>query len=452
MATDQLVFTSSCAHIEPGQVATEEVKAQNQVIQDELTAMVEKNKRAAMTGLGLRISTSTLCDVIFFAGQLTPAQIETAKKLPGVEAIVPNQSIELGDSSSTSEHDIQDPVGAPLPFKRSHLEKRDRVIRDSAAFEDLRFISTPPKVPVLSNDYSYYDYAGGGVVVIMIDAGVNILHEEFKSRPRPVIQHYIYALDTSQEPDEHSKTGSCRVSKVVGPKYGVAKEVDVVIAKILKSMGSVIDAISKVCEFLKSKAFEGQSVAGYHVMTMTIHWPSMDALPRHRFELFLSILVKYYQVVVVFNAGSDPTRTNAEVSEWPAILSKTYDVITVGAVNAKTGKTYPWTPTGTGLITSAPGNVQCAWYSPGDGPIDYQQPYYKSGTDVAAAQVAGLVAYILSLPDEGPFVRSDPDGVPRAMKGLIRSRYAYIREGATEPAIWNLLGDNLPGVPTQPEE
>ena len=141
---DQLIFTSSCAKLRPHPVITDEMRAQNQAIWDRLVEMAPSRVRKSM---------SSLCDVFLFIAPLTAKQREDVVKLPGVRAVVPNQTL-ISGGLVPSPQNQREPTKVPFPQKRGRFKKRDVILSDPDATATLKFISTLEGYPGgVSNAY-----------------------------------------------------------------------------------------------------------------------------------------------------------------------------------------------------------------------------------------------------------------------------------------------------------
>lgn len=396
--------------------------------------MNDQNILAGMAGRGLRISMSDICDVLFFAIPLTVNQIQDIEKQTGVRFVRPNQDLYMEGTLGGSDLD-SDPADMPvLTAPGNPLQERDRIVTDRSAWEDLRFISTP-RNSELSSDYFYYSNAGRDVTIFAVDRGANILHDEFVTMTgqRSLLEDIIYAMDTSGLPDDEDNLGTCCTSKIVGQKYGVAKRAKVMIAKVSPTLGSVIDVLVQIANYLNQKSFRQENVKGYHVMSIMIQWDNSDPQTTEVLEEILNILVTYYQLVVVVPAGMDLTGKNSDINMWPATAERRHEIIGVGAVEVRRSKLFSFSRGGPFLSVNAPGLVKCARNQAGSSSI------IRHGTDVAAAQVAGLVAYLLSLDDIGPQLRQIENQIASRVKSFVKL-IACKRMDDGFPAIWNLVG------------
>ena len=271
-------------------------------------------------------------------------------------------------------------------------------------------------------------------MVFPIGAGVELGHEEFTTRSRPVILDLWHALDAGEETIDLQSFGSCIASIIGGPKYGVSKETDVIPVKIAEHMGSILDALNQINIYVQ-RMIDSKTAAQGYAIVLGESWPNDDPVVREAFEALMEVLVFDLDVVVVVAAGEDYSEMHGAIGHYPAILAADTPIISVGAVDVR-GETYPWSRGGDALTVTAPGTVQCASNEVGNDWV------YGIGTHIAAAHVVALAVYLLSL-DRGNEMRADREGVPAAVKKIITEN-AYPRMPGGDDAIWNLLGDPLP--------
>lgn len=397
--------------------------------------MNDQNVLAGRGGRGFRISKSDICDVFFYAVPLTESQIQEIEQQVGVNLVRPNQNILMEDVSANSNLEDSDPADIPvLTAPGSRLKERGQTVVDQDAWEDLCFISTPFGSET-SDAYLYDSDAGQGMTILAVDSGVNILHDEFitETGESSLLEDRIFALDSSGTLDDYSDFGTCRASKMVGRTYGVAKRAKVMIAVVFPSLSSVIDVLVQIANYLKGKDDRLEKVRGYHVMSIMFQWDNTDPDITNQLERLLDLLIYFFKVVVVVPAGMDYNEHNSDINMWPAIAEPRHDIIVVGAVSVKTSKTCSWSRGGPFLTVNAPGTVKCA-------NKNARRTYsLRSDCGAAAAQVAGLAAYFLSLDGVGQILRRDPAVIPRRVKSYIKA-VAYGRSEGDFPAIWNLQG------------
>ena len=395
------------------------------------------NFKRGASGLGLRIVMSDTCDVVIWALYLNEQQAQEVKKLAGVIAVNPNRPI--GTSEIQSSHLIPQKLELAPTQKKFRSKKREQldIVFDEEADDDLKFISTPRGLSGLEASYSYHQSSGKDIRVFILSPGVTRNHKEFR-RPAshvPVIEDVLLTQEAFRTEEDTTHYGTCVISKVGGLETGVVKNALLVPVKIGKSEASVIEAFSLIVTYLKALNID---IVGYHVVVMDVHISTGKTLNNEgeatpdlhilsMVERYLKLLYIKYGTVIVVTAGEVPRgTTNTEIDTYPAALAEFQPIITVGAVNIYDGQAYPWSKGRLGqklLKISAPGFVTCA------GP-DPNQIFSELGGHVAAGQVGGLVAYLLSHPAIGFKLRAnsltDPASVPEKVEELIM-RLGYSR-------------------------
>lgn len=139
-----------------------------------------------------------------------------------------------------------------------------------------------------------------------------------------------------------------------------------------------------------------------------------------RIKDIITRMINTWQVVFVVAAGTyGGTRI---VKTYPAIWATQLPIVVVGAVDVFTGED---TYNGPALTVRGPAQGYCLGQN-------------SAGTSVASAYVGGLVAYFLSLPDLGAYLRQG--SVPRAMiEHLRRLSYSRSPSDTGALAVWNGL-------------
>lgn len=433
MPVDQLVFSSSCKDLDPIQVATDEQRSQNQVITDKLIAIAGQE--------GVRISKSRTCDVYLWAVPLTSEDItDLLDNTVGIDAIEPNQRVRMAGYSSANDQEQTEPVAVPAEGTNRH--KKRTVINDIHAPDHLKFISTPDGP--LRDAYFYDQEAGYDVNIIHFDTGANEAHDEFqlnqydplRNRRDPIVAWHFYGINTVDEPTDYGKFGTCRVSALAGPKYGVSKRANVFLAKVALDLGSIVSAMVDVFDFL-IEANNHRDVRGSFVMTIPLLWEDTRTTGRQRLAGLFSVMTRprLYEVIIVVPAGEDDTNSNSDIIDMPTVFSSEYPLITVGAVEVDTGRTYPWSRRGNRFSVAAPGIITCAANAEGGEFIT------KRGTDVATTLTGALIAYFLSLRNIWYQLRNNPQGFSFAMRDFMVEEGSYVSstDGAVDRRIWNLL-------------
>lgn len=412
------------------------------------------NDENIMAGRGVpgrvQISTSRRCGVFFFKASLTKNQIEEVKGKTGVKYVVPNQPLymdEYPEDSTDSDPDTEklSVLAAPGSWFKSRFKKRDQTVADREAYSDLRYISTPglspwdppvdPSVdPPLSKAYVYREEAGEGITIFAIDVAADIEHDEFRTTTgtSSLFQPRMYGMGSESVPDRDQGRVTCRLSKMVGRTCGVARKAKVIVAKITTLVASLLDVFMQIDNLLVDKFVGGEDVRGKYVMSFRAEWDDVDWRTGGELDWVLLLLVKGWQVTVVVPAGDDPRKRNSDIDLQLKMSAGRLDFLVVGAVNINTGKLYGFSKGGDWLTVSAPGFVKCA-----DG-----SGYKKhSGTDLAAAQVLGVVAYTLSLPDvAGNLQATNRYTLAMGMERFIIQSAKTTKAGLR--AIWNQCSDD----------
>ena len=430
---DRVILTSICENLASNQIQiTEAIRSRNLLIESTLTDIDTLNKRNGHIGPGVRKSQSKSYDVLYFLVPLTDKQVDDVNRLDGVYTVEFSQKLvdyNYRESDPALQENTQTPIkikgrqlNDPPPFDPSfHLETQPNV------YPDLGFISTPFKKKT-ARAYSYESKAGEGVVAWVMNSGVD-------RDPDFIIEEYHFAQGATAEEVDDLGLGTCYASKIIG-LYGVAKKGRLKIMKIGSHLESVADGLSAITDSVSEMA------VGFTVIALDQNWVAMGGVMTKVIEGLITKLEQVYQVPIVvkggdetdFNIYSQPAELN--INMLPALWSQTHPLIAVGAVDPNSGARYPWSRGGPFKTISAPGKVRCTnQFKPGSSQI-------TKGGDFAAAQVTGLLVYLLSSAQYGDDLRKDPSGVPHAIKELV-IKLGYVREGTQELSIWNGLDSTV---------
>lgn len=376
----------------------------------------------------------------FFVARLTGRQIEALEQQKaGVKAVELNPTSTLSKAGNLVPTEEQ--VPASVGFKRSFIEKRAQVnvMRQENADESLSFLSSAPG-RIAANRYTYFDHAGKGIRIYIVSEGLDPTTEEVSG----LSINMMYAIDVKREPTNvgdrnYGQEAACGVTKVAGRKYGVVKNSDLTIAKTGHEGASFVDSIGNIIRDIRSSPGSGK---GRCVIHLTEGFEEQECGLEFIAYLHMSLnsLVNVYQCVVVTSSGMERDNTKAAViTTVPARWSKLYDIITVGAVYAgdptkteegpySNGERFPWSCWGPEIVVSGPGNGLCA--------SAQSREIQVEGDIIASATVAGLVAYFLSLPDLGRWMRSRPNTPQTMIRFLQLMSYARF---PGQPSVWNGL-------------
>lgn len=389
------------------------------------------------------VSIDSLCPgleqgaVLFWMARLTEYQVDALRK-EGSTSIKA-----IGDNVYSKEKDMiieSTQVKEPISQERSdELGKRTWVALERQTQWDvgLNFLSTSPGHDTVEGGfYTYLAPAGAKVTVYVMSTGLDVQPSEFS----PGRVRWIYGLEaeeteTDASDPERERYGTCETQKVGGRSYGVAKNCDLVMVKILDNAGAFIDALRLIIDDVVLRGIRaiGKSV----VHATACYRPRNDAAGRLMVGAMLPLLNKLMidlQVVIVVSAGSN-REPYKDIDSYPAAFAHVIDIITVGSVIAEqgedNGKRYSNSQGGDALMVSGPGNGLCVGTGLGHHILQV------TGPGIATAAVAGLVAYFLSLPDLGKRLRRNRQTPKNVLDYLQIMSY---RRYAAQESVWNGLG------------
>lgn len=227
------------------------------------------------------------------------------------------------------------------------------------------------------SDYHYVHGGGHGVVVYIIDTGINIHHVDFEGRAR------WGKTIPEKDADEDGNGHGTHCAGIVGSKtYGVAKNVTLVAVKVLSSngAGSMSDVVKGVEWAVKDhKARTQKDKKAVSVANMSLGGGYSKTLNR-----VVNAAVSH-GIHFAVAAGNDDTNA---CSYSPASAKK---AITVGA-STETDDMARFSNHGQCVDVFAPGKEIISTWTGSKTAIKT-----ISGTSMASPHVAGAVAYFLSL-------------------------------------------------------
>ena len=226
-------------------------------------------------------------------------------------------------------------------------------------------------------------YRGKGILVAVIDTGVNYNHNDLKGRVLKGKDCYSNDMD----PIDDNGHGSHCAGSIGGTTYGVAPEVTILAVKVLSGGGSgswqnVADGVQYVADY----NVNGKRV---DIASMSLGGrPPIQAVLKTAFDNALKLGVRF--AIAAGNSGP-----NAKTIGTPGDIK---EVVTVGATDindaiASFSSRGPVDANGTSYIKpdiSAPGvNITSCWKDGADASNTI------SGTSMATPHVAGLMALVL---------------------------------------------------------
>lgn len=399
------------------------------------------NKRNGyLGGSGVQKSQCRSYDVLYFRVPLTDKQVDDINRLEGVYTVEFSQKV-TNDNYHESDTDLQENLQPSIKVGGRGLEQSSateppifnpsiNIQTQSNVYPDLGFISTPFGKKT-ARAYDYDSKAGEGVVAWVINSGAE-RHPDF------AIDEYHFAQGVPEQEADDLGFGTCQCSKIVG-RYGVAKNGRLRVMKISQWLESIIDGLGKITDSVIDMPEKG-----FVVIALDQDWIPLGGKSTRVIEDLITRLERDHGVPFVVKSGDDKdVKINSQqqdlelgVIALPALWSETHPLIVAGAVNPIDGKKYPWSRGGSLMTISAPGKVMCSNHFKPD------SPRTTEGGRFAAAQVTGLLTYLLSTAQYGEKLRRDPIGVPGAIKKLILE-LGYAREGSKDIATWNGLDSTL---------
>lgn len=387
--------------------------------------------------------------VWFWVGKFTPEQIELIKKaahvVQAVEPDIPVRSdfrtSSTGENSNPSQ--FQKDLRADPLVEEFSLQKRanigDRTVSVSKGVNpSLNFLSTAPGKPA-SNTYASFRPTYSKMKVFLLEFGIIEFHPEVVSILTAVRDtRYRYPAQLRDSMPEDNFEGTCMASMIGSKKNGAAKGMyasrskRLTFVRISNQIWSFIAGIAEVYYALESDA---RTALGYNLVIIpvginlrNIRKELTPEVSLSRIQNMITRMINLWQVVFVVAAGTEENTESSGgtrvVETYPALWGALLPIVVVGAVDIFTGDDPPWSYDGPALTVRGPAQGYCLDQNP-------------VGTTVASAYVGGLVAYFLSLPDVGAYLRGQ-GSVPTAMIQYLR-RLAYSRSPSNPGAlaVWN---------------
>ncbi|KAG2002971.1 serine protease [Coprinopsis cinerea AmutBmut pab1-1] len=250
------------------------------------------------------------------------------------------------------------------------------------------------RTPLLSRDptalnfrYTYDSSGGAGVDIYVLGPGVRLTHVEFEGRARSGAVFGGYA------PTDGQGHGTHCAGTAAGRNVGVAKKANIVSVRVLSDSGSgsVSNVVSGINWIYTAATTSGRPA----VVLIALGGGASSAV-----DNAVTALTNAGIHVVAAAGGSNTGTENTSPARVPS-------VITVGAT-AITDARSSFSNYGPGIDIFAPGqSVYSAWHT---SDTAYQT---LSGTSMAAAHVAGAIAYLIGL--EG-------NVSPAAMEAKLKAR------------------------------
>ena len=393
--------------------------------------------------------------VWFWVGKFTPEQIEAIKKEAHVVKTVEPSIAVTSDFQTGSTGDSLDPAqfrkeltAAPLVEEFS-LQRRastgERTVSVARGVNpSLNFLSTAPGKK-RSNTYASFKPTYNYIKIFLLEFGINKFHQEIAGLLVDVSDtRFKYPDSLPASTPEENVQGTCTASMIGGKKNGAARGLyrsrtrRLTFIKIYNQIWSFLAGIAEVFRVLQSDKY---TISGYNVVIIPVGISlsnlRREATPEEslsRIRVMITRIINMWQVVFVVAAGTEKnTKTSQEtktIETYPALWATLLPIVVVGAVDISTGENPSWSYDGPALTVRGPAQGYCL----GQKPV---------GTSVASAYVGGLVAYFLTLPDVGAYLRAQGN-LPRALiEYLQRLSYSRSPSDTRALAVWNGLDASM---------
>ncbi|KAK1963446.1 pectin lyase-like protein, partial [Colletotrichum sublineola] len=353
---------------------------------------------------------------------------------------------------------INETAVEPLPLQV--LDKRAKVDSPSKYWPPSQ-VSLPkgkiwpdPDLTLAGNNmlnFQYDDIAGTGQYVYLLnEEGIWSNHDEFTQTQGSITTLPVSKQLAPRTVSMNPSHGSGCASKILGAQLGTCKKCNLVLVErqfaegdpnaVGRSHAAMIQQLVDVLKDIK------KGKVGKAVVSMSFGYPPVAANNAWFHRLHLNNLITQGKAVLVVSSGNDG-KTIPETDKYPARFggpgqyAELASLINVGATDEDTYKgaitqTSPW------IGTFAP--AIDAWV-PGDPAQGGTAAFRKaSGTSYAAPQVAGLAAYLRSLPTKWQTQLEEPRNVKKMIR-LLHRRFAVknpqygwpLDRSRLKPIIWN---------------
>ncbi|KAH0421621.1 hypothetical protein CcaCcLH18_13324 [Colletotrichum camelliae] len=339
--------------------------------------------------------------VLFVAANITTTQRDNLIKNSLVGGADPDQQDRNNNGASVliterdpSDDEIHEKWWMESLDKLGRIRKR-AVVKQASAPTELVMLSQPPGVDLKTlNTYTYDDSAGAEITVYVLNSGYYARNAEYTSiavKPRWIFagSQEEKSVEENLDPDGH---GTCAGSKINGPKFGVAKQVNLVVVKAGTQASDTDDALDRIVEDVRLKKLQGKAI----VNISRCRLDDATEFSKKTMREYVNEMIAE-DIIVIAAARNDNhaekgTAKAADINSWPGLIAKDgVPVINVGAVD-NTGKNASFSQGGPFVHVMAPGvQLQCAANS------FFSSTRKNDGTSFAAPTVAGLAAYLLAV-------------------------------------------------------
>ncbi|KAF2831048.1 subtilisin-like protein [Ophiobolus disseminans] len=345
-------------------------------------------------------------------------------------------------------------VNANLMSTDTKQKRTVKWAKQEGAVKDLRMVSQPKDMDLEKmKDFVYDERAGEGILVYVVDQGVQINVENDDNKKEfpnleiikgdtTILQGAISKRlglppDVDGDPSDEARGthGTVVASKAVDAKYGIAKKATLIPVKTTPDYIDILDGFERIIKDLEKAP--GRALRAVVVFSTTLEegLNYETALDFPQDQAFHNYLVKIMNLgtPIVNSAGNGALRS-LDMDGLPQVFTdELTPLINVGSADFA-GKRWYKSQEGTQLTTYGPGFIV------GQSRTN-KKDFESVGTSYSAPIVAGVIAAYMS--SEQPPWDTSLTGIDRvlAIKAFIKSedndKTAWARPGEKIKVIWN---------------
>ena len=379
----------------------------------------------------------------FWKAPLNTTQVRDFSSNPIISFVAPDTTLTVDDMvdppDPSQNNNVSSRSFTPFVHHRGSFPRKKRAppTTQPNAPEELAVVSQPKNqlVPMIPSEYQYDPSGGKGITVYVVDSGAGTQNPEYINIPgskRWLFPGFGPTPDKDQ--DDKRNHGSCVLSKVASPTFGVAKNVDVVIVKLQASTSgggfsilssTLADALIEVKKDIQDNKLQGKAVINFSF--------GLELQDSDRNKDWIKTMIQQIvdlDVPFTIASGNSAADGRPTVDRYPALWAGDINGLIVVGATDNDGNLAAFSQGGPLVSVWAPAvQIRCA-----DNQMGVNQK--KSGTSYAAPAVAGLAAYFMGLPGNG---LGQPGSGQMAgnVKNLITTLAWPRKTGATEIVLWN---------------
>ncbi|KAL8882518.1 MAG: hypothetical protein Q9198_000498 [Flavoplaca austrocitrina] len=321
--------------------------------------------------------------------------------------------------------------------------------RQKYAAEEMKFLSQPPELSLPNFEhYVYEESAGRGVNVYISDTGANLANQELTDgsnvagRVRWLFGQGGGPINTDQVDLHIDGHGTCMLDKIGGYRYGVAKNVNPIVARAVHNHpDAFLDTVRQI-DADYEPIYNQDPRTARAIINMSWGFPAdqlrgiKDAWV-NELRTLMQKLISMGATIVIPSGNAYP---NKEVDKWPALFAREEgnngipELIIVGGIEVyrgRNGKLWDRSQTAPFVSVYAPSFIiNCA-----DGKGGMRNRLEVT----AAAQVSGMGAYFLGIPSIRDYLHDDNgrNRVTKLKDHILRNSWVRDKTAGDFNAIYN---------------